>query len=735
MQSLYLDHSKLLNAVKLASAQVTLPEDATTWPVEITQELYKQVPYVSDFNPSVVMDKVDAEQGYGFGTIIVENRTELPTSATEKQRQQAGIRRLRIPIVIRARKLSPLDILVTEENKFVPLTEPRLRQNIFRAQSFDITSRSPGDSSIMGQLFPPYRQNYGMGGGIANAVGMGKMGSQEAKVTPPVPPLAARLEAVLGISPTHKKEEVKQKEASSMVPNSSLGDKLGPTIKKMIGQKKTASLLTAIMPTITKADQLKFAAALDSADLRYYYVQNATCKKIAEQILTLDTISSAKLAEWIPRNIQPDVLQISYVGGDKPYHVKTANCKCWAPQEYNINRGELLRNFGEKVAADVDTHGGVTITAKDGVSEEEVQVRSKPITEFGMYKVHTKDGRELVGYCFPNLIDLSGTKVPLCLFTNGSEAAFQSDIVGSSAGDGKNPPSTKPEANSYGVFFRTTAGGEVEATVPLLMKTKVSDPQMGTRFLVEDPDGVTSYISTSPHVKKVVCVEGTCLLPGEWLWLPLGKNQTVVINESVEEEKKQASTLDPQVTVDVRFDGVSTFSFSGEVVDKLASEQKNLIPLGDALFLLASLGTDLAYGSIKLGQAITAQAPVSVRVGQGLKLAEETFAESFKSAQQTLSVIGGIKQNLFKEAAFIPNPVAVDTILALGFINSENLSTFLSYLPDLEDTQSKLCELLVASRVGLEDIPVGSLERSVKSLETVIEGLKLLAFQEGARPT
>ena len=82
-----------------------------------------------------------------------------------------------------------------------------------------------------------------------------------------------------------------------------------------------------------------------------------------------------------------------------------------------------------------------------------------------------------------------------------------------------------------------------------------------------------------------------------------------------------------------------------------------------------------------------------------------------------------------KEAALIPDPTAVDTVLSLGFINPENIMTFVSYLPTLEDSQAKMCDLLLAARVGLTDVSSTALERAIRSTEEAVEGLKVLAFQ------
>jgi hypothetical protein len=69
-------------------------------------------------------------------------------------------------------------------------------------------------------------------------------------------------------------------------------------------------------------------------------------------------------------------------------------------------------------------------------------------------------------------------------------------------------------------------------------------------------------------------------------------------------------------------------------------------------------------------------------------------------------------------------------VLSLGFINPQNIMTFVSYLPELDASQERLCELLVAARLGLTDVPTSPLEKAIKAVEEVLEGLKVLAFQK-----
>ena len=88
-----------------------------------------------------------------------------------------------------------------------------LRQALFRPQAFDVTSRTPGDQSMIGQLYPPYRQNYGFGGGgiamnAAGGMGIGKVGMKLGSAT-------SALEAYLLGTKTAAEEEAWRREHSA----------------------------------------------------------------------------------------------------------------------------------------------------------------------------------------------------------------------------------------------------------------------------------------------------------------------------------------------------------------------------------------------------------------------------------------------------------------------------------------------------------------------------------------
>ncbi len=661
---------------KVAS-EVMLPEDPNEWPNELMQELFKQVPYIADFEPHVEMEKVDAERGFGFGRVMVQNKTEVQHGTDPAAANAAGVNNASIPIVIKDRKLQPLDLLVTSDDKMFPLTEARLRGAIFRPQAFDITGRGPGDMSMIGQLYPPYRQNYGFGGGGATmSVGMGKEGS------------------------------------------------LG---------KGAAALLTAIMPTVNESDYHAFFQKVSSdRGLQAALSANLSAASSLRALAEYQPVSPTKLASTALEHLKPTVVQLrKEVEG---YSLKTASSRCWLPTRTTMDRGEALRTFGTKVVIAADETGAVTMAAGEGVSEAQQPEKDKPelISQFGIYKVQDDSGKEIVGYVFPNLIDVDGTALPIALFTNGSVKAVQGDIVGVNVGGGASIPEGKPSGT--GAFFQLLSNGRAQATVPMTLQATMSTPGEAAVMHGETYDGTPIQVSVQPNLQDIQCVDGRLIIPESFSWLPLDKAEDTHLVESPEGWGAELEAKQAMATVRLRCGGEGSFSLEGLPVDKLANDQRQFLSLDDTLFLLAGLGADLDYAQQKLGEAAAWSAPVDVRVGRYIKTASEHMAESRVKAASNMSLftttVPQLRKDLVKEASVIPDPIAVDTVLSLGFLNPENLGAFIGYLPEIDQAQSKMCELLLAARLGLKEVPVGALEKAVRATEEAIEGLKVLAFQK-----
>jgi len=664
--NLFLD-TKLPEFSKTA-AEVTLPEDPSGWQQEILQEIYKQAPFIADYDPSVVMDRLDGERGTAFGHIEVGNKTELNVSQGDPAAQVAGIRHVRIPIIVRDGKLYPFDLMVTEDSKVFPLTERRLRSALFRPQVFDVTSRTPGDQSLISALYPPYRQNYGFGGGGATmSAGMGKEGS------------------------------------------------------------KKASILEVVLPTALESDYTRTAESLQ--EVAEWLVHNKEAMAHPLKVLSGFQPQAARtLTEKVAHALIPSVIQVART--NEGYVVKKASAQYWHPTIQRVDRGELVRTVGAEVALLIDKTGSVTSAmGEDLASEPEEQTESdtpKLITDYGIYKVQDQEGKHLIGFAFPNLIDVEGHPLPMTLFTNGSQTAVQGEIVGVRVAEGLSVTTGRPKG--YGAFYKVLPNGRVEAMVPMDLQMNFTGADGQVALVGHTMEGREIQVSIEQGIQAPTLADDQHLcIPEDWRWLPLEGTKAVSLVAHPDEYMKVAEI---PLSVQLRGDASGSFSISGGPIEKVAKDEREMLSMEDTLFYLAGLGVPPAIGIRKMAETIQRMAPVTVAVSRDISPSALVNEEAIKTASASPSFTVKLRQDLAKEAAFVPDPLAVDTMLSLGFLNPENVMTFVSYMPQLDEAQAHLGDLLVAARLGLREVPVYALERAMKGLEDVIEGLNVLAFQK-----
>lgn len=712
------------------AGEVDLPEDASAWPHEVLQELYKQIPYMHDYDPRVFMQRVDSEQGFAQGYVEVQSRSQAAANSSEASMAAAGIRKVRIPVIVASRRLAPFDLLINDAGNVLPLTERRFSQAMFRPQMFDVTSQTPGDHSMIGQLYPPYRQNHGFGGGgVLMSAGMGKQGAASG-LDPYTAWLVGELERQDGGFRSVKS-------ASSVA-------------RPVVQFRKTASMMRALVPSFYEADVARFMSKLgsDRALLAAYRSNSRATSEPVRVLAEHQPVDPEKLASALSSVLVPTVVQL--IRQSDRYALKTAAARCWNPTTVTLSRGEVVHTFGEKVALAVDEAGQVTMAnaAMAGDPGEVMSESPKTVTTPGLYKVFDEAlGNELVGFVIPNLLSLDGTPLPLALFTNGSHSALQPSIIGVAAGSGGNLP--KGGISGSGAFYGYSDDGQLFATIPMTLRGSYVVGDEPAVWEGEAFDGEPVKVSVQPHVRKLLrAPDGTTIIPETWQWTPLGAAQAISLRsaeDDVEEVPEDWHESAPEAGIDGKpeeekqshvwvrgygspYGGAPThFSFEGPGVALLEKEARQDLQLDEAMFLLGGLGVRGDIGISKL--ANSGQAPQKVEVARCIVTDDYRMKVAMTKVASYAAVTEGLRADLMKEAADIADPSTVDTVLSLGFINPENVMNFVSYLPTIEDAQMKLCDLLLAARVGL-DLPRTALERAVRSVEETLEGLRTIAFQD-----
>ncbi len=171
-QPLFLDSQAKISFDKLASP-IKLSDNVDNWQREVSSEIFKYLPFLTDYTVNVLIQRANPERGYAYGSAQVTNKTEgLETGEATP---------VVIPIIVVDRMLKPLDVFFSGDKAF-PLSEERVRECLFDPRTFELSDRKPTDQGMSDNLHPPIRGNYGAGGGIttgaaAGGAGFGKFAS------------------------------------------------------------------------------------------------------------------------------------------------------------------------------------------------------------------------------------------------------------------------------------------------------------------------------------------------------------------------------------------------------------------------------------------------------------------------------------------------------------------------------------------------------------------------------
>lgn len=131
----------------------------------------------------------------------------------------------------------------------------------------------------------------------------------------------------------------------------------------------------------------------------------------------------------------------------------------------------------------------------------------------------------------------------------------------------------------------------------------------------------------------------------------------------------------------------------------------------------------------RIGFGSTLVKEAEARVQQRLRASENAlrefrpYAELRGQVAKSLQPIRG-QEKLSSDLA----EISVAAALSLDFLNAANLHRFVDMIPMFEECLSALCALLVASRLGFDDVPEEPLQGAVRSLDTILKGLRAVQY-------
>lgn len=751
-QPLFLDQSPLkhTDVEKHAGVLTPMGDNSDMWQQEVVEAAYKQLPFLSDFDLHAVMDKKSEERGYAIGSLEVKPQSNM-AMAEEGQRPLDTIQ---IPFIIREHHLAPMDVFL-DGKQYKHMTEGRVRAALFRPDVFDSARDRPPEPNLYTDLQPPLEASSGAGGGGV------KLGSADAEKEAGIQAFKGLIKGVKGAFKAKPQKIIGSRtiDAATRSPTTVIGKSgrksvSGLAAKTTAGKKTVASKASrlrtppagggrsaanvrgtkvAMVPLLPQLQGRVREGHLTRVKLAMQDPNTYTTYVNADEGVQAAMASALGLAESDPEKtaaaawdqIPPTVVQLRKTASGG-YLMKRANAEMYEPEEQEISEDQLQELIGDLDLRPVlESDGSVTASpdaaVKQTLEAEEIRTVDQP----GIWMVQDPTGATLTGWAFPQLMSFSMVPLPLTLFSNGSQYSCQDRVAGRLLAKSGDLPKGTPRG--YGALY-CLDHGTPKVFEPMTISNSYAGPDGLTYHAGQTDTGEQVSFCFHDSVKTVTQTgEGQFMVPEHCKWLAL-KGQTDLVSEPMLFTKVAGQRL--SATGEILSDGI-TWTFRGAPFAKLASNKYQFLNRLDAEFLAVAAGMEPGFAK----QAMDRSGDGELVVVRGLRTLGNPHEKLAAAKERVIQALNSIDQpirnyDLIKEAAYLDDALTADKILGLGFLNAENVATFVDMLPGLEYASSKLAEMLFAVRLGLKDVPEVAVERMLVAMEDVIGGLRSLQQKE-----
>lgn len=355
--------------------------------------------------------------------------------------------------------------------------------------------------------------------------------------------------------------------------------------------------------------------------------------------------------------------------------------------------------------------------------------RIVPCDQVDHYQVRTKNGLTVTGLVIPKVIGFNQDIQELKLFLGETMSTIQPEIAGVRAENSRfELPVGVPKPGQTGTFVLMPNKARALATVPVTIVSVTQDCGQ-TVIKAQDLLGVGLKIHMdnfgSDMYKSIIKKGDAYCMPKDFKWVPMQGFERVSATPTDYAAMGMGYTKVAQ-PIHLIYTGYDQFSSKGlgKYAQAAGWDPTNLQDW-QARFLLASLGA----GAEKTAQIIKqakARGVAEVQHARFTPLESEKIAAALPTARKMHKIAQSLRCNFTKVAGFMENSQTVDAMLSLNFVNPDNVSKFVSKIPTFKACVSHLASALIASRLGIREIPEQSVSTSMYRLLDVIEGLEAL---------
>lgn len=468
--------------------------------------------------------------------------------------------------------------------------------------------------------------------------------------------------------------------------------------------------------------------------------------ELISKVANLKPVNMNEFSQGAHKLLPRSVRMLKFENPDK-YSLLSSNDQVFSPAlDYCDRRSAIeicskISDHAEDDINDVDQNGEKMLSIPPAVpgaiiARTDVDIPEQA-NEYDHYIVKDSRGISQEGVVIPKVIDFEQKPVELKIFLGKTMSTIQQDIWGVRLKNSAfKPKGVPPRVGQTGTFVFMPDQSHALATIPITIKAiSLHEGRYSLEALDLMGRGYHFVINAQMGLKRIAKMpDGAYLLPKEMHWCVMEGFGDVSNSEASYLVKVASHTLtDKPVTLIPT--GYDFYAMRG--VKKYAEAAKwdeTSMSRAQVKFLLHTLGC----GSEKIAQAFDIARRVGHAEIHGLRFiptVAEKVAEQRPQASDLIKKAGALRRNLLKEASAIDNAQTVDALLSLNFVTPTNISKFIGKIPHFKATISYLAGSLLASRLGIQDIPEEATAVAMEKLIEVVDGLeRLRASQEVGAP-
>lgn len=427
--------------------------------------------------------------------------------------------------------------------------------------------------------------------------------------------------------------------------------------------------------------------------------------------------------------------------GPNKYTILSNSDKVFSPQIVQMPRQECFNliakatNDVEDFMNEVDQNGEKILYMTHAVPGVHIdngyQDNIEMAKDFGIYKVKKKNGVSVEGFLIPAVINYDMSVLPYKMFLGKTSSTIQDEIAGIRVTNSNlRIPFSEPQVGETGSFVFLEDGGRALATAPVnVISVKIGhDGKVHMKCMDLLGKQIKIVLDNFMDGDAIFSLgDNAYRIPKKMRWTVM-QGFDEISNSPIDYAVKTAGEMRSANPVMVHQNG-DFYNVKG-----LSKYANDMLSCGMDLTHLSKSELMLTLASVGVPANLVAEtiekcASLNKTVLHGTikpSTVSEKVAEMKLLQEKCVKIAGKFRSDLIKVASFVDSAHTVDTLLALNFASPENTAKFVGKIPRFKGAISDLLSCLMASRIGIKQIPEQSTSSAVSRLIEVVNGLEEL---------